>query len=285
MHFLQLFTLVSLVSHISSPAYQMGEFLITTNRFAGGTWFYWAPNLLTEFAAVVAAVRLRLLFLNSKNFGANIFWVMVGLVVLIESHSRVSIAAFCVMLIFLFGVATRNYVMKAAFILASFIVLAVSAVFSTSVVDFLARGQTGEQLLTATGRTDTYVAAWQVATENFQTVMIGVGYYVGGRMVVPDFLGRQGLSTVDQTFLEVFVNSGMWALIALVIFFFKIYSRISLAFRIQTAERLLIGCLAISLIFRSMTGPTLHEYGFHLFFAVLIISAVLVWSEGGRANS
>ena len=100
-------------------------------------------------------------------------------------------------------------------------------------------------------------------------------------MVVPDFLGRQGLSTVDQTFLEVFVNSGMWALIALVIFFFKIYSRISLAFRIQTAERLLIGCLAISLIFRSMTGPTLHEYGFHLFFAVLIISAVLVWSEGG----
>ena len=92
--------------------------------------------------------------------------------VLIESHSRVSIAAFCVMLISFLGYQKLHY--------ESSLFWLISAV--SQFLHFgcrLPRTRTNvEQLLTATGRTDTYVAAWQVATENFQTVMIGVGYCV-----------------------------------------------------------------------------------------------------------
>lgn len=278
--FIELFILLILVAHLTAPAFQLGDHLIKTDRFAGGTWFYWAPNLITEFAAVSAAVRIKLITLNRRFSIKNYFFALAAIVVLLLSHSRSSILALAVMFFFLFYYGKRSALKR----LNSFLILILVVVgiiyFRDFAIEYVARGQSFEQAASATGRLETYVVAIQVAVSSLKSILFGSGFYVGGRLVVPEILGRLTLTTIDQTFLEVLVNCGVFALVPFTIFVAKIYRNMRPLLESVNIEHLFVFCLSVALFFRALTGPTLHEFGFHIIFAVLMSMAAVTKSCG-----
>ena len=272
--FLKYFLLVALIAHAISPAYQLGEFIIKTDRFAGGTWFYWSPNLLTEFSAVVAATSLWSFFQGRKGAVASFFWFCIAITVLVLSHSRVSIFSFSVMVVSLFLMGRGDRILRSLYFIF-FIVIAFALLsVSSFIFEYLLRGQTSDQLLAATGRIETYSVAWSIFSSSPEKFFIGSGFYVGGRFVVPEAAGRIMLSNVDQTLLEVAVNSGVLALAPFVWFFKDIFRGVYALLNQPDKTTIFVFCLSIALFFRALSGPTFHQLGFHLVFAVLIGSFV-----------
>ena len=45
---LSIFLIIVFIAYMISPAYQVGQYTLVLDRMAGGTWFYWGPNNLSQ---------------------------------------------------------------------------------------------------------------------------------------------------------------------------------------------------------------------------------------------
>jgi O-antigen ligase len=91
----------------------------------------------------------------------------------------------------------------------------VALFYSQTIVEFLRRGQSDQELMTLTGRTDFWKSSLDVVRESPLT---GYGAYAGGRSVVHGpVTSADGPTTVHSLWIEVLVDTGIVGLLLILV--------------------------------------------------------------------
>ena len=156
-----------------SPAYQVGQYTLVLDRMAGGTWFYWGPNNLSQYSSIFILISLTRIFFRNINL-LNIIGLIVSLYILYETNSRTSIFAlgFCLLLVFF--MVRKSYARGLFIILTCFSIL-IAGLYTEQLIEYLYRGQTIDQFLSGTGRTTLYFAAYEIFIADIKNFFIGNG--------------------------------------------------------------------------------------------------------------
>ena len=163
------------------------------------------PNSLTQFAALLAVFS----FINvidgkaRRRVGKGI-WIVFGMAVIamLLGHSRTSIFAGILAAggVLFFG---RHRLLAIVMALGGTLVMLLSEV----VESYIYRGQSQDVFLSMSGRTHFWDRAWEVF---IQSPIFGHGFYAAQRSLM-------GVSSVDNTYLEVLLGVGILGLAAFVI--------------------------------------------------------------------
>lgn len=176
-------------------------------------------NSIGEYCAILGSISLCRLFDNPDGKYDRAWYRLLfvsAVVTLIFTQTRADVAAFLVGLFFLF-ILTRRYLLGlAAGITASLagVILLFFTNFGSTVTSYLMRGQSVTEAESLTGRLDFWQFAFQKISERPWT---GYGGYAGGRFVVLPGLGIPGNTEVLNTFVESFLDIGIWGPVVLIV--------------------------------------------------------------------
>jgi len=138
-----------------------------------------------------------------KNFGNNVI-MAISILALYLGHSRTPIFA-SLIVIGVFLLISRRYILVAVSSCLGSVVIVFSSL-SESVTSYMLRGQTTESFSNLTGR----VHFWEKAWSGFiDSPFIGHGFYAAQRLIF-------GVSTVDNTYLEVLLGVGIFGFVIFV---------------------------------------------------------------------
>jgi O-antigen ligase len=91
----------------------------------------------------------------------------------------------------------------------------IASAYSLTIVEFMRRGQTDQELTTLTGRTTFWESSLQAVS---QSPFTGYGAYAGGRYVVHDPISSgDGPTTVHSLWVEVLVDTGVVGLLLMLV--------------------------------------------------------------------
>lgn len=189
------------------------------------------PRISANLLGVVAAVGAIAALLRIGPRWAQRTLVRIGIMasavaILFATQSRLATAAAGIALVIVVIVAAHRSKVGAGLLWLAVgigvVALAVAAqtpAFVDTITAYVLRDQTVEAFSTLTGRTVAWDYALLLAQER---PLLGYGYYVGTRLVLPSEFGRFGqynYSNIDSTWLETAVNVGWVGVVFLAIFF------------------------------------------------------------------
>jgi O-antigen ligase len=176
-------------------------------------------NSIGEYCAILGSISLCRLLDNPDGKYDRAWYRLLfvsAVVTLIFTQTRADVAAFLVALFLLF-ILTRRYLLGfVAGITATLAgaILLLYTNFGATVTSYLMRGQSVSEAESLTGRLDFWQFAFQKISERPWT---GYGGYAGGRFVVLPGLGIPGNTEVLNTFVESFLDIGIWGPAVLII--------------------------------------------------------------------
>ena len=149
---------------------------------------------------VVSTVGSLLYRWPSKKKTAGIWFVLLAAIgTLILAHSRTPIFAGAIAIIVML-IAGRHY--RFAIVTTVVGTSLVAAISMDEILEYIYRGQTHESLVGMTGRVGVWETMWPTVAES---PIVGHGYYAAQRILF-------GLSTVDNSYLEVLLGLGLFGL-------------------------------------------------------------------------
>lgn len=219
------------------------------------------PNSLT-FSAIFLFILLDNFPYKLNNFNRshlkNILKFII-LVIAFLARSRTSI-----LFLIIYFILNKKYIQKYLFVLISFVLALIR--FSNDIFIFILRGQSYDRLINLSGRID----AWKIFYYNYFKIKPFFGYGYGTKIQGLEQIISSGISTYDNTFIDVVYYVGLIGLIPFLIFVFSVLKH---SYKIKTNSRVLFWLLFL-IIFRSFSGPSFHSVHFHTF--LLIMTCVLV---------
>jgi exopolysaccharide production protein ExoQ len=164
-------------------------------------------NMLGTYGAIIGTIAVcRLLPIAGKKFDK--LWysavLLLGMMTMVFAQTRSAIGGFVVgvLLVFIFTKRIKFGIMLGA---VGAVVLAISG-FGGKVSDFLARGQSADQLASLSGRLEWWTAAWDAFKLKPLT---GYGAFASGMSVFPK-LGVKEITPLHSDYVEVLVGIGIW---------------------------------------------------------------------------
>jgi O-antigen ligase len=221
------------------------------------------PNTLTQISGMVCVLLFNEYLGNKeiKNRVSTFIVMVLFLFIAILAHSRTSLFAIMVSVSF---VLIRNgsvgFATFSAWIAAIFALIGPvrEAIFS-----FVYRGQNTAVFSSLSGRTEFWPLAWSKVV---QSPIFGHGFYAAQREIF-------GISSVDNTYLEVILGVGVVGLVFFVIGIFFLARSLFGLLRKKSRNRnnyefynieTQLGIIFISLIIRSITGPSFQVFHINL---------------------
>lgn len=268
--------LLRLAVYWLSASLQPARAFITSDGalpFVPGLGFYGAihPNSLGMFGAIVALVALIRVLRRSTSLADRVFWSAVGALgatSLFVSQARTSVFAFVVLLPLATYLAGR---LRLALV-GGIGVVFVSVAYMPAIVEYVVRGQGDALLLSLSGR----VFYWSEAVRMFsERPLLGHGFYTGVRVDLNERYAALDLSTVDQTYLEVALNSGLIGLLPFLLALFGLGIMLTRAARGSTRHRVPTEMLIAYgvIFFRAMLGPSVQVFNMSL----VVLVPMFVW--------
>ena len=248
-----------------------------------------APNGVGQHAAGLAIVSLiRLIDGSSVSRRRETrLWgglLALGLVSLVSSQARTSIASFCV------ASCLILYWRRKLRLLASFALAAVGLAgvgLIPLVTSFLRRGQDATALLSLTGR----INYWQVAWDMFlESKWFGYGFYTAHRIDLSERFRFLDLSTVDNTYLEVLLGVGLIGTFPLVVALVRLgVNLFRSGFAVRTYPLLArvryeMAGFFIIVVIRSVTGPSFQVHGHSMVLLLLVMAFTQRLVRGGTCD-
>jgi O-antigen ligase len=234
-------------------------------------------NTLTQIAGIVFVLLFNEYIRSNYITNKIIIFVLMIIFVLtaILAHSRTSLLSIILAVVF---VLIRNGSVGTACIITciSFLFALIGPV-RIMVVEFIYRGQNKIAFLSLSGRTEFWPIVWN---EINKSPFVGHGYYAAQRIGL-------GVSSVDNTYLEVILGVGIIGLFifvaGVICLSWSIYSLIkkdnvhgrdTLIYNIENQ----IGIIFIFLIIRSITGPSFQIFHINLilFLALQVMTAAMI---------
>lgn len=249
-----------------------------------GVWPHVNPNTLAEISAILSLVILsRLLQVNffSKKAIAYGGMLIITLLTLILSQSRTSLFAFGLGTIVLLIFYKRPLLLFYTFLLFALLILLPEV--RNVLINYVLRGQKLEFFYSMSGRLYFWPLVWKIFK---QSPLIGYGFYAGHRVgfysIVMKRYGVGGLSTFDNTYLDVLFGIGLIGIIPFLSAIATIWKRFLFSLRDNKFPseyqnrwetiKIEIFCVFLIIMARSFTGPSFHI--FHISLPLLLVIAV-----------
>lgn len=182
-----------------------------------------SANSVGELGAILGTVALVRLLLRQ---GSKVFYVPIlalSVLTMVLTQSRSPILAFCVGVAVVLVLNRRFGLLAVSGALLGGVVL---TQYGQLLYEFMARGQTGQNIAALTGR----VAFWEASLQAVgERPLGGYGAYDGGRYILQTALG-ESRSSVHSTWLEVLLDTGV---VGLVLFSVGVAATWFLLFRLR----------------------------------------------------
>ncbi|SFD91528.1 O-antigen ligase [Nitrosomonas sp. Nm166] len=241
------------------------------SRSLGGIVPRISPNSLGQFAAMVLFAGVASWVLSGKLGKENLIFIVTGGIVLVLAHARSSIAAVALLIMILL-LASK----QAAGKLLLLPILVFSALGAEPLIGYYMRGQDIDQFQSLSGRTHMWEIAWQSILEN---PWFGIGF--AGHKTLNISIGME-YSTLDSTYIEAFVNVGVFGASFLLLFILLVMIRMTMLFiqsvRTGTAFNipLVVAAGFIFLMFvRSLSGASFQVLHWNLLMLLTLVVATL----------
>ena len=227
------------------------------------------PNTLTQLAGLVACCSLVRVFQVSKvsqKVGLSLVF-FTALLCMVSSHSRTSLLAFLIAVVFILTVYKKKGLALLSMTLGG--LLSIFFALSDVIVSYFMKGQTTEQFSTLSGRTTFWPLVWEWISKS---PILGHGFYSSQKFLF-------GVPTVDNTYLEVLLGVG---LIGFTVFSLAILGVIINLWRarplatsqIKENDHIFVWTqlvvIFIFLFFRSLTGPSFQILHINLTIFILV---------------
>ena len=272
--FIMLFLIISvLVGVVLAPSLVFVKLTLSSSIVVRGIAPPLNPNSLTQFAALLAVFMF--IFAVNKDKTRPVgkgMWILFALAVtsMLLGHSRTSIFAGILAAggVLFFG---RHRVLALFMAIGGSLVMLLSEV----VENYIYRGQTEDVFLSMSGRTFFWERAWAVFEES---PLFGHGFYAAQRSLM-------GVSSVDNTYLEVLLGIGI---LGLIVFILPIAtSAFSLLMtrphKNESKEMvrvwLQLMVLFVLLFVRSLTGPSFQVMHPNLVMFMMLLVGVAAYSR------
>ena len=174
-----------------------------------------SSNQIGEYAACVTVVALcRLLPMNRKreNTSWYLFLFVAGFVTMIFAQTRSALGGFCIAIFLIFLLSNR--VQHGAAIVFSSLFAFIVTGFGETLILYLERGQSANQMESLSGRLEW----WQVAMEKFTNYpFTGLGMWAAARFGVLAKLGFTQTATIHSDWVEIIVGTGAWGVTPVII--------------------------------------------------------------------
>lgn len=269
-----LFMVVSiLVGFVLYPSIASAQFDVATGSMAfaiSGIFPLINANSVSQFGAFLATISLTMLLSRGKKSYSPGAWIILSLAIVtaVLGHSRTSIISgtLAVLTILVFG----KYYLLASI---SFFIGLIAFIFTSASVlvsEYIYRGQSQEVFESLSGRTFFWEKVWDTFS---QAPMLGHGFYAGQRVMF-------GVSSVDNTYLEVALGMGI---VGLVIFIIPIFKTALTLYKTRPKQNdastestiwLQLLSLFIILVIRSMSGPSFQVMHHNLVIYMIMIVSV-----------
>ena len=217
------------------------------------------PNSLSQ-AALFFLILLTLIPFRFKPVKLKYILMGITLFVLICSRSRTSL------FYFMFFIFILNSSFKRVIFFLSFVALLIVQ-FWENLVTYVLRGQDFLFFSGFSGRLEIWKASWKVILDN---IVIGNGYRTP--IIGIDHLLDSGVSTYDNTFMDVFYYTGVIGLIFVLFFVINISKVINSG---EKEYKSLLLWLYGVVIVRALTGPTFHVMHINTIFLIIILTLAL----------
>ena len=237
-----------------------------------GVFPRWNSNGIGQVTAVLAGIAI--IYFSSYRNKASLMLIMIVFPILVLAQTRSAIAPLLLFSIYFFTVNVNLYVKTIVYLILG--ILCVGLIVSSDaywfIWDYLARGQDSEQLLTLSSR----LIVWEssIANANFGlfNFLFGLGAFAGGRFIAEmNFESTSAgspLTTLDNTWLELWVDEGLVGVIFVVFIFVWILKLLRASD--GSIIKSLGYCLFSILFFRSffVSSTLLHT---NFFFMILVL--------------
>lgn len=164
-------------------------------------------NMLGTFGAYLGTIAIcRLLPVRGRSYSRSWYWMVLGLgiITMIFAQTRSAIGGFVIGVALAFVFARR---LGFGLLLGAASVVGIIVTgFSGLLLDFLARGQTQDQITSLSARVDW----WSVAWEAFKLQPFhGYGAFAAAMVVFPK-LGVKEITPLHSDYVEALVGTGIW---------------------------------------------------------------------------
>jgi O-antigen ligase len=171
-------------------------------------------NMLGTYGAILATIAIcRLLPATGRKFD-RAWYVMLfalGAVTMVFAQTRSAIGGFVVGAILAF-ILTKRIRLGITLGASSVLLLALTGA-SHTMVDFLQRGQTQEQMASLSGRLEWWGVAWEAFKQHPLT---GYGAFTSGMSVFPK-LGVKEITPLHSDYVETLVGIGIWGPLLIIV--------------------------------------------------------------------
>jgi O-antigen ligase len=228
-------------------------------------------NTLSQISAMLASCSLCWVLGGQKRYESlgPLFVFVLALACVVLGHSRTSLFAFVLLVCFILIFFRAKITALATLWIG--IMLGASGVAIHYITQYIFRGQSEELFTSLSGRTQ----LWPLVLEKiWQSPLVGHGFYSSQRMT-------WGLSTVDNTYLEVLLGVGIVGLtffcMAVISVFVDLWRGNPSNFRLKPDSKWRLiwiqqVAMFLFLFFRSLTGPSFEML--HPSLTIFVIFAV-----------
>jgi hypothetical protein len=172
-----------------------------------------SANRIGEYSAILCAIALvRLLPLKGvKRIMKTWYtWLALGaFITMIYAQTRSATGGFLVALVLIFWLSGRFKHGVAIVVLG--LVLVIGTGFGSTLVDYMKRGQTTEEMEGLTGRLEWWKFAWKKYSD---VPLTGYGAYAAGRFLVMGSFGNN-IASMHSDWVETLAGCGFWGIIPL----------------------------------------------------------------------
>ena len=171
-------------------------------------------NMLGTYGAILATIAMcRFLPAAGRKFDRAWYLMLfaLGAVTMVFAQTRSAIGGFVVGAILAF-ILTKRIRLGITLGLGSVLVLALTGATHT-IVDFLQRGQTQEQMASLSGRLEWWGGAWEAFKQHPLT---GYGAFTSGMSVFPK-LGVKEITPLHSDYVETLVGIGIWGPLLIIV--------------------------------------------------------------------
>jgi hypothetical protein len=238
-----------------------------------GIYPFMNANTLSQVAAIMAAVSLAWSVKVERSYGilGPLTILMISMTCLILSHSRTSIVALLLVSFLILFVFRRLMMLFTLFWVSA--LLGLSGIVVNYLLPYFYRGQSKEVFTTFSGR----MAFWpEVLKKIWEAPIFGHGFYASQRVI-------WDISSVDNTYLEVMLGTGIIGLILLCLPILSIIINLwksrpwKNGFSLGSECRFLwiqLAVIFLIVFIRSFTGPSFQNLHINLIiFTILIVCA------------
>lgn len=220
-------------------------------------------NSVSQFGAFLTTLCLSTSLTKKKFDLITLGLIGVGLAAIILGHSRTSIfsGAIAIGVILLIG---KYYIL-----LTSLTFIGVIGAFfglGDLTKEFIYRGQSEKVFTSMSGRTSFWEGAWDVY---MKSPVVGHGFY-SQRYIM-------GVSSVDNTYLQILITMGIVGLIIVLIPILKLTFQLFFTRPKKSTDSdskvvwLQLASLYVIIIIRSLTGPTFQDFHSNLFLMLMLL--------------